>query len=104
MTSVCAFLHCNLWCRLELLCGSCLQYSAYEKPSQQREIEIHVCSTLKSPRLHRINRSINSFFSVSTGRAISKEESEDACYFNFVCYSNCPHCCSYWCKVTLGFT
>lgn len=30
---------------------------------------------------------------LSVGRAVSKEESEDACDFNIICHHYCPHCC-----------
>ena len=30
---------------------------------------------------------------LSVGRAVSKEESEDACDFNITCRHHCPHCC-----------
>lgn len=35
---------------------------------------------------------MTTFFPLFTGRAVSKEESEDACDFNIICHHHCPHC------------
>lgn len=39
---------------------------------------------------------------LSVGRAVSKEESEDACDFNIICPHRCPHCCPHRREVSLG--
>lgn len=38
---------------------------------------------------------------LSVGRAVPKEESEDACDFNIICHHRCPHCCPRWREVSL---